>query len=302
MLSVLLRRFPRCYQSNHLIGADIQRLSRRNLSTISPEIKQRRKQITELVEARTMCHAHSAREAAQQIVARLPEKEIKLVIRSFECAANRPNRITRLITRNSIDVTWMNKWFAALNDDINTPLFPFPVPIPLGFEEAKIAMFEAITNANKFKNTDFFINIARRKSSTDPPITVNDDVNSNVEIQQYVDEGLMSVPPLISMQLAQIINEYSAEQLSVVSLKRSLRKVSGIHAYALPQLFHLLDLPFNSVSAIVLHYFNSHCDFLPLCFDCLCNYGRLLTHLHEMLTVRISLTSKQSSTTRNFPQ
>jgi hypothetical protein len=201
-----------------------------------------------------MCHANSAREAAEHIVARLPEKEIKLVIRSFECAANRPNRITRLITRNDIDVFWMNKWFSALNDNSTTPLFPFPVSVPIGYAEARKAMFEALTNANKFKNTDFFTNIARRRSSIEPAIKIKDDSNGNAEILKYIDESLISVPPLISMQLAETIKEYSAEKVSVVSLKRFLRKIAGIHAYTLPTIFHLLDLPFNSVSASIIHY------------------------------------------------
>lgn len=248
MLSVLLRRFPRCYHSNHLIGADIQRLSMGNLSFSTLLAKDKKKSLTGIVGAKTMCQANTAREAAEHIVARLPEKEIKLVIRSFECAANRPNRITRLITRNKIDVGWMNKWFAALNDDVMTPLFPFNVPIPMGFDEARKAMFEAIKNANKFKNSDIFTDIARRKSSTELTTKVKDNGDNNAEILKYIDESLVSVPPLITMLLAETINEYSAEKVSLVSLKRSLRKFSGIHAYNLPTLFHLIDLPFNSVS------------------------------------------------------
>lgn len=189
--------------------------------------------------------ANSAKEAAASIVARLPEKEIKLVIRSFECAANRPNRVTRLITRNNIDVFWMNAWFSSLNDDPACPLYPFPVSMPNGFNEAKKIMFDSIMKANKFKNSDFFANITRRRFTSET-LKVKD--GSNSEILKYLDEVLRKIPVATSIQLSQAINEFSAEKVTVVSLKRSMRKISGIHAHALPSLFHLLDLPFNSVS------------------------------------------------------
>ena len=182
--------------------------------------------------------ALNAREAAIVIVARCTEKSINLVIKSFECAQNRPRRLIKLITRNGVDVGWLNDWFALVHTNPSAPLYPIEVTDIAGLDAAKEGLSKALIDVNKFYNilADDKDADSKGESQTEKAVT------------KFCDEECLRVPVGVSIALAEAIQKFKAEEYNVAILKRKLKLAAGIHVQILPGIFKILGFTFTAVS------------------------------------------------------
>lgn len=192
--------------------------------------------------------AMNARDIATVIANRLTEKELSCVSKSFLCTLNRPGRAARITTKNKIDTTWINEWFVKLHSDHSAVFYPLQIPPAPFIEVHGTELYTAIQKANKYKNSTFFSNLAEGKEMSVaakkrslPPIKES-------EVQYFIDTHVTQIPVSVTAEFTKIIDQYTAEEISEITLKRTLRKVSGIHGGILPIIFQMLGLPFATVS------------------------------------------------------
>ena len=203
--------------------------------------------------------ALNARDIATVIANRLTEKELGCVSKSFLCTLNRPGRAARITTKNRIDTTWINEWFAKLHGDHSAVFYPLQIPPAPFIEVHGTELYTAIQKANKYKNSTFFSNLAEGKEMSAvakkrslPPIKES-------EMQYFINIHVTQIPVSVTAEFTRIIDQYTAEEISEITLKRTLRKVSGIHGGILPIIFQMLGLPFATVSTASL--IRVHCHY-----------------------------------------
>ena len=227
-------RHPRRYSSGGFITrVSLQGLSRTNFSEWKVFVNDPIKSLS----------AMNSIDAATVIVSRLSEKELLVVKASLECAQNRPNRCVKLTTRNKVDVAWMNTWFKALHVSDTIPYYPFPITPKNHWQEARVAIIEAICGAVKYQNNNDFPSEAEQ---------IEAKKKKDDEISDFVDEHFSRIPISTTMLIADNISKCNSELISDVALKRMLRKCVGIHAHILPDLFKRLALPFQTVRISIL--------------------------------------------------
>jgi hypothetical protein len=182
--------------------------------------------------------AIDARDAATVIVTRCTEKSINLVIKSFECAQNRPRRLIKLITRNGVDVCWLNDWFAFIRNNPLAPLYPIEIPEIMGLDNAKEVLSKALIDVNKFYNI----------MADDKDVDSERESQSEKAVTKFCNEECFRVPVGVSVALAGVIQKYKSEEINLGTLKKKLRLAAGIHVQILPGIFEILDIPFQPVS------------------------------------------------------
>ena len=233
-------RHPRCYSSGGILSrVRLQGLSHRKFSE---RIAADNGFVNDPIKSLS---AMNSIDAATVIVSRLSEKELLLVKASFECAQNRPNRLVKLTTRHKVDVAWMNTWFKSLHVSDTIPYYPFPITPTNHWQEARVAIIEAICGAVKYQNNNDFPSEAEQ---------IEAKKKMDDEISDFVDENFSRIPISTTTLIADNISKCNGELISAIVLKKMLRKSAGIHAHILPGLFKRLAFPFNTVRISILFF------------------------------------------------